>query len=53
MPYIFPHPGMLGPLEPAVPAAAGARAGYFAYDTMTLIGPGHLGGAPAAPPTRR
>ncbi len=25
---------------PAVPAATAARAGYFAYDTMTLIGPG-------------
>ena len=23
-----------------MPAAAAARAGYFAYDTMTLVGPG-------------
>ena len=40
VPYIFPIPG-LGP-DPAlsVPAAATARAGWFAYDTMTLIGPG-------------
>ena len=40
MPYIFPIGG-LGP-DPAlsVPAAATARAGWFAYDTMTLIGPG-------------
>ena len=40
VPYIVPHPGMLGELEPAMPAADSARAGYFAYDTMTLIGPG-------------
>ena len=48
VPYIVPHPGMLGPLEPAVPATAGARAGYFAYDTMTLIGPGTWEGARGA-----
>ncbi len=40
VPYLFPHPGLLGDLAPARPAAASARAGLFAYDTMTLIGPG-------------
>jgi acetoin utilization deacetylase AcuC-like enzyme len=40
VPYVFAHPGLLGGLEAAVPAAASARAGYFAYDTMTLVGPG-------------
>ena len=40
VPYVFAHPGLLGELEPALPAAASARAGRFAYDTMTLIGPG-------------
>ncbi len=40
VPYIFPHPGLLSGRQPAVPAAVTARAGYFAYDTMTLIGPG-------------
>ncbi len=40
VPYIVPHPGMLCGREPAIPAAATARAGRFAYDTMTLIGPG-------------
>jgi acetoin utilization deacetylase AcuC-like enzyme len=40
VPYLFPHPGLLGDLEPADPPAATARAGAFAYDTMTLIGPG-------------
>jgi len=50
VPYLFPHPGMLpaeaGPLP--VPAAATARAGRFAYDTMTLIGPGTWEAARAA-----
>jgi acetoin utilization deacetylase AcuC-like enzyme len=40
VPYLFPHPGLLGDLTPADPAAAAARAGAFAFDTMTLIGPG-------------
>jgi len=48
VPYAFPHPGMLCGLEPALPAAAGARAGRFAYDTMTLIGPGTASAARAA-----
>ena len=40
VPYVFPTPALLAGLAPAVPAAAAARAGSFAYDTMTLIGPG-------------
>jgi acetoin utilization deacetylase AcuC-like enzyme len=38
VPYLFPHPGFTGTLR--TPAAVSARAGRFAYDTMTLIGPG-------------
>ncbi len=43
-PYLFPHPGLLAGMRPAgglePPASVAARAGLFAYDTMTLIGPG-------------
>jgi acetoin utilization deacetylase AcuC-like enzyme len=49
VPYLFAHVGLLedgGP--PVTPAAASARAGLFAYDTMTLIGPGTWEGARAA-----
>jgi acetoin utilization deacetylase AcuC-like enzyme len=46
VPYVFAHPE-LG-RELAVPAAASARAGYFAYDTMTLVGPGTWAAARAA-----
>ena len=38
VPYIFPHSGLTA--APRIPAAATARAGMFAFDTMTLIGPG-------------
>ena len=48
VPYLFPHPGLLGGLELRDPAAATARAGAFAYDTMTLIGPGTWEAARAA-----
>ena len=48
VPYVFAHPGLLAGVEPAVPAAASARAGKFAYDTMTLIGPGTWAAARAA-----
>jgi acetoin utilization deacetylase AcuC-like enzyme len=40
VPYLFPHPGLFFDRPPTVPAAITAQAGYFAYDTMTLIGPG-------------
>jgi acetoin utilization deacetylase AcuC-like enzyme len=48
VPYIFPHPGLLGGLEPQVPAATWARPGAFCFDTMTLIGPGTWAAARAA-----
>ena len=48
VPYLFPHPGLIGGLPLADPAAAGARAGRFAFDTMTLIGPGTWEAARAA-----
>lgn len=38
VPYIFPHPGLLAGGEPVVPEAMSARAGLYAYDTMTTIG---------------
>jgi acetoin utilization deacetylase AcuC-like enzyme len=40
VPYIFPHPGLLGPSAAAVPASTAARTGLYAFDTMTPIGPG-------------
>ncbi len=51
VPYLFPHPGLLEGLTPAAPAAASARAGLFAYDTMTLIGPGTWAAARGAADT--
>ena len=48
VPYLFPTPAMTGPL-PARPAVAvHADAGRFAYDTMTLVGPGTWEAARAA-----
>ncbi len=52
VPYLFPTAAMLGAtgersaVEPATSMAA--RAGLFAYDTMSLIGPGTWAGARAA-----
>jgi acetoin utilization deacetylase AcuC-like enzyme len=37
VPYVFAHEGIRAR---RAPAAVWARPGYFAYDTMTLIGPG-------------
>ncbi len=48
VPYLFAHPGLLGGHEAVEPAAVAARAGRFAYDTMTLIGPGTWEAARAA-----
>jgi acetoin utilization deacetylase AcuC-like enzyme len=48
VPYVFAHPGLITGIEPMVPAAETARAGMFAYDTMTLIGPGTFEAARAA-----
>ena len=39
---------MLSGRRPALASAASARAGYFAYDTMTLVGPGTWEAARAA-----
>jgi acetoin utilization deacetylase AcuC-like enzyme len=38
VPYIFPHPGLLAGLVPTTPASMAARAGMYAFDTMTPIG---------------
>jgi acetoin utilization deacetylase AcuC-like enzyme len=48
VPYIFAHHGLTSGRAPAVPAAIWARPGYFAYDTMTLVGPGTWEAARAA-----
>jgi acetoin utilization deacetylase AcuC-like enzyme len=48
VPYLFPHPELLGPLPLREPHAVTASAGRFAYDTMTLIGPGTWAAARAA-----
>ena len=48
VPYIFTRPELTGGREPATPAAVQARPGLFAYDTMTLIGPGTWEAARAA-----
>ena len=48
VPYIFPHPSLLGGLAPLVPAATWARPGAYCFDTMTLIGPGTWEAARAA-----
>jgi acetoin utilization deacetylase AcuC-like enzyme len=48
VPYLFPHPGLLPETGLRMPAAMSARAGRFAFDTMTLIGPGTWEAARAA-----
>ena len=40
VPYLFPNASLFSGFAPATPTAPSARAGRFAYDTMTLIGPG-------------
>jgi acetoin utilization deacetylase AcuC-like enzyme len=40
VPYIFARAELTSGRPPATPAAVWARPGLFAYDTMTLIGPG-------------
>jgi acetoin utilization deacetylase AcuC-like enzyme len=40
VPYLFPHPDLISDRTLDPPYELTARAGYFAYDTMTLIGPG-------------
>ena len=40
VPYVFPTEAMLAGMPVRRPAAVHGRAGMFAYDTMTLVGPG-------------
>jgi acetoin utilization deacetylase AcuC-like enzyme len=46
VPYVFAHSALTQ--SPVVPRAIWARPGFFAYDTMTLIGPGTWQAARAA-----
>jgi acetoin utilization deacetylase AcuC-like enzyme len=46
VPYVFAHSALTQ--SPLVPTAIWARPGFFAYDTMTLIGPGTWQAARAA-----
>jgi acetoin utilization deacetylase AcuC-like enzyme len=48
VPYVFARSELTGGREPAMPNAVWARPGFFAYDTMTLIGPGTWEAARAA-----
>lgn len=48
VPYVFARSELTGGREPATPTATWARTGLFAYDTMTLIGPGTWEAARAA-----
>jgi len=48
VPYLFPHPGLLGEQEVSLPTAMSARAGMYAFDTMSPIGPGTWTAARAA-----
>ncbi len=48
VPYVFARSELTGGRAPATPAAVWARPGLFAYDTMTLIGPGTWEAARAA-----
>jgi acetoin utilization deacetylase AcuC-like enzyme len=48
VPYVFARSELTSGRERALPAAVWARPGLFAYDTMTLIGPGTWEAARAA-----
>lgn len=48
VPYVFAREELTGGRTPTPPAAVWARPGLFAYDTMTLIGPGTWEAARAA-----
>ena len=48
VPYVFAHSALMRGRAPTVPAAVWAKPGYFAYDTMTLVGPGTWDAARAA-----
>lgn len=48
VPYVFAREELTSGQKPATPTAVWARPGLFAYDTMTLIGPGTWEAARAA-----
>src|SRR5439155_12588379 len=48
VPYVFARSELTSGRAPATPSAVWARPGLFAYDTMTLIGPGTWEAARAA-----
>jgi acetoin utilization deacetylase AcuC-like enzyme len=48
VPYLFPTPAMTGGLPARRASAVHADAGWFGYDTMTLVGPGTWAAARAA-----
>jgi acetoin utilization deacetylase AcuC-like enzyme len=48
VPYVFAHAELTSGRPAAVPTAVWAKPGYFAYDTMTLVGPGTWEAARAA-----
>jgi acetoin utilization deacetylase AcuC-like enzyme len=48
VPYVFAHAALTSGRPAVVPSAVWAKTGYFAYDTMTLIGPGTWDAARAA-----
>ena len=48
VPYLFPDPSLFSGFPPATATSPTARAGQFAYDTMTLVGPGTWEAARAA-----
>src|SRR3954454_1281213 len=48
VPYLFPHPDLFSGRPARAATSITARTGQFAYDTMTLIGPGTWEAARAA-----
>jgi len=48
VPYVFARAELTGGRDPVAPTAVWARPGLFAYDTMTLLGPGTWEAARAA-----
>ncbi len=48
VPYLFPHPDLFSGSAPRAATSVTARAGQFAYDTMTLVGPSTWEAARAA-----
>jgi acetoin utilization deacetylase AcuC-like enzyme len=48
VPYVFAHAALTSGRPAALPTAVWAKTGSFAYDTMTLIGPGTWDAARAA-----